>query len=142
MPRKASKPVPSNFLEQPPSVQPLLPDKEAEWGGFVNIPMTDKDKETYTAWFTVNETFLTESVAELVWAGLKLSVVFDCDNDCYIATFTGKGHPQFAMRMAMSARHRDLLNAIGLLVFKHYVMADRDWTQFTPKGEKRKWDFG
>lgn len=122
--------------------QTLLPDKDADWGGFVNIPVSEQDKEKFNAWFTENEAVLVDALSDLIFAGLKFSCVFDADNDCFIATLTGKGSPGLPLRMAMSARAGDYVTGVGLLLYKHFILADSDWGQFTPKGEKRKWTFG
>lgn len=140
MTRKKSQLPPSAV--KLPELYPLATDKDTPWGGFVNIPVSDADKEKFGFWFTEAEPVMIDTLSELMWSGLKLSVVFDGENDCFIATLTGKPHPDVDFRCAMSARHSSLPLALGLLLYKHFILADQDWSQFTQKGEKRKWNFG
>lgn len=139
-----SKKAVSTTVPVPPQREspPLLPDKDADWGGFVPVPVPDEERPRFEAWFAEVEPELAGYVSGLLLQGLKLSLAYDSENVCFIATFTGRGHPTSALRMSLSARAADERTATALLVYKHYVLAGQDWLQFTVKGDKRQWSFG
>jgi len=114
-------------------------EERAVWGGFVNVPLEADEKTHFKVWMTENETEIVEEVASTHLAGFKLSTVWDTENDCYIATLTGKGvkqhHPD--RQYALSARGNDWWTAICLVIYKHVVCCDYDWSSYWSENSKR-----
>lgn len=109
----------------------------AEWGGFINIAMTDEEKTAARNWITAFSGEVDSYLSDAVWEGLKLSVSADVSNECFIATFTGLPYLGSKLRCSLSARGATMWEATALLVYKHYVLAEGDWGKFTASGKKK-----
>lgn len=105
--------------------------------GFVNINLEEDEKTYYTQWAIENETEVWNELTEILLTGLKISIKNDAANDCFIASLTGKGARKFPLfNLTISARASSWTSAVSLLVFKHVVLAETDWSKYWT--EKRR----
>lgn len=108
---------------------------DMEWGGFINVRLTDEDKTAFAAWLKENEASVMTDFLECVTKGFKFSLSYDPDGDFYLATFTAGGLKMIGLnaRACMTARAPDWFEAVALLMFKHVVLAKGNWGSFKPK---------
>lgn len=108
---------------------------DAAWGGFLNVRLTDEQKAQFDEWRASVGAQFWSSLADIVAEGMKLSLVYDAENECFVATFTGAltGSPKF--REASSSRAGTWEEAVALMVFKHEVLAVNGWGDFRPKSK-------
>lgn len=96
------------------------------WGDmeFVNIALDEVQKTKYALWVKVPITPIGDLIGQAIVDDYKLSVGWDDNNQCFIATLTGKQDQKFNAMRSMSARSDDWYEAICLLMFKHFEMSD------------------
>lgn len=131
MPR-AKKDVSSPKPEKTTSQRQIEP----EWGGFLNLKLDDADKERFGVWFEASEKTISSLLDDAMIDGLKVSIGYDAENECYIATFTGKLIPAHDTRYAASARAGTYWEALALMCYKHFVLAEGNWFDFTPHNNR------
>lgn len=134
MPRAKKSPAQNNNTE---ASQPRKPADNAEWGGFINVAMSDEEKAAAREWIVAFSGEVDSYLSDAVWEGLKLSISADTSNECFIATFTGIPYEGSKLRCSLSARGATLWESTALLVYKHYVLAGGNWGQFTSSGKKK-----
>jgi hypothetical protein len=117
--------------------QPRKPADNAEWGGFINVAMSEEEKTAARSWIMAFTGEVDSYLSDAVWEGLKLSVSADVSNECFIATFTGLPYEGSKLRSSLSARGATMWEATALLVYKHYVLAEGNWGQFMSSGKKK-----
>lgn len=106
-------------------------ENSRNWQGFINIELSPDEKAFFPQWWQENADDIWDELQEIINSGLKFSLALDAQNDCYIASLTGNGvlkFPKFVC--AMSARTDALDKAIALLVYKHVVICDGDWSKY------------
>lgn len=132
MPRKKGTGVPSSSKTGTP-----VSAKDADWGGFINVRMTDDDKAKFALWEAENGRSLWTAFAELLGKGMKFSLAYDADGDFYLATFTAAGADLIGidLRCCLTARAPEWERSISLLIYKHEVMAEGDWGKYRPKSQ-------
>lgn len=96
-----------------------------EWQGFVDLPLTDAEKDRLAS--AVEEDFpdVGEFLSECLADGYKFSAVTDEKHSCVIATLTGKSEGCENAGFSLSARGPDLERAVLVLYFKHVVVCER-----------------
>lgn len=99
-----------------------------EWNGFIDVSLTDAQKDAFRAWRLETETDLPDLLAGIAVAGHKVTLNYVQSNDSFSASITGslKGDPAFAQ--TVSAFGRDVITALQMICFKHYVIAQEDWS--------------
>lgn len=113
---------------------------EPEWGGFLNMKLDDADKERFDGWLVENASRVGSALEDALNEGIKFSLSYDAENECYIATFTGKLIPAHDTRYAASARAGTVNEGIALIVYKHFVLAEGNWFDFLPhNGKLARW---
>jgi hypothetical protein len=112
-----------------------------DWGGYIDVRLTNEDKLQFEAWYEANQSewfgFLIDTLAD----GLKLGMMWDGGNSCYVATLNGRGVKTINKRFTLTARAGKFYEALALLCFKHYVMLEMDWGNWKP-ANKRQQDWG
>lgn len=106
-----------------------------DWGGFVDIRLTDGEKETFHHWHTELGDGIWGELVEVVSSGFKLGLSYDPSGDFYLATLTASGVDVIGLqdRYCLTARAPEWAMAIALLLFKHIVIARRDWGAYKPR---------
>lgn len=118
------------------SLQPRAVPASADWGGYINIRLTDEEKDDARSWIAEHQTEIFKYLTDDTWEGLKFSLSADVENQSFVATYTGAGWVGSKLRCALSARAGTWFEALGLLVYKHHVLASGDWGQYKTNGEK------
>lgn len=119
-------PVPSNkpaFYCEP----------NAPWGGYINIRIDDKQKEQFFEWLEGNREHIIPSMIDMQATGLKFTMSFDHENDCFIVSVTGALVVPYPDRYCVTSRAGEMSQALALAVWKHYVVANADYTNWLPK---------
>lgn len=131
MPR-AKKPTSSGSFKDDP--RPFTErNNDPLWGGFLNLRLTEAEVSMFKDWYGTQGANLWVLFEDILNTSLKFSITWDVENQCYIASFTGRLIPGQETRYATSARALSWEEATALLIFKHDVLADRNWANFMPK---------
>jgi hypothetical protein len=127
-------------LEKKGVVQMAKPQDERGWKGFINIRLSDADKEALSAADETSIVGLVDNAAGLLYAGYKLGFAYDKTSGSVQATLTCwiEGHPDYGH--AISARHPDFDRALHSLLYKHFTIAKECWTDFAPPAPVSTWD--
>ena len=113
---------------------------EPEWGGFLNLKLDDGDKERFVEWQQQSGADVWKLLDDAMIDGVKFSLSYDAENECYIATFTGRLIPAHNTRYAASARAATWEEASALLCYKHFVLCEGNWFDFLPhSGRLNRW---
>lgn len=108
---------------------------KVEWGGFVDIRLDDTEKDTFHHWHSELGEGVWSELAETVAQGFKLGLSYDPDGDFYLATLTAAGVDVIGLqdRYCLTARAPEWGMAVALLLFKHIVIARRNWGAYKPR---------
>jgi hypothetical protein len=91
---------------------------------FVNLKLTEEDRGTFTAWAEANNGDVLTYLEQLIGAGYKLSLNEDEENHCFIAAITGGQDNRDNRNKCMISRAPDLLDALQLALYKHFVLCN------------------
>lgn len=108
----------------------------AEWGGFINIKLSEEQKEAFHAWHAGagNEPALI--LDELLGAGMKVTLAYDRENECYICSYTGKLATFSSERFVTTTRAGTMSEVIALAVYKHAYIARGVYDDFMYTSKK------
>lgn len=106
---------------------------EATWGGFINIRLDEEQKSTFHTWFEDSSATVSGYVDDVLSEGMKVSIAYDRENQCYITTFTGALVSGSNERYVATSRAGTLNESLGLAVWKHFYLADGDYGNFKPR---------
>lgn len=113
---------------------------EPEWGGFLNLRLAEEDKVRFDAWYEGASQTIGTLLDDAMIDGLKVSMSWDVENECYIVTFTGSLIPAHNTRYASSSRAATYNEALALMCWKHFVLAEGNWFDFLPhSGKLNRW---
>jgi len=112
-----------------------------DWGGYIDVRMTGDEKELFAAWWEANGSEVFNWVIDILPTGLKLGLMWDGENQCYVASLNGKGVSGQEKRYTLTARSGKFDEAFALLCYKHYILLEQDWGNWKPSN-KRKQDWG
>lgn len=136
MPRKKTTKLPVPQTEHGKFYVP----SDAEWGGFINIRLEDEDKAKFDLWWSEHRTDAWSAFDDMLGEGMKVSLAYDAENECYICSLTGNGWKDSVKRWCMTTRAGTMDEVIALAMWKHYVLSDGDWGDYAPKtGRKKSW---
>jgi len=119
-------------------------DPKDEWGGYVQCDIGEAEREAFDIWLSESATLVEHLVVDALACGLKLTLVWDSKNECFIATLTGRPdiNGEAAFTCSLSARAGDMPTAMALLVYKHREVMGEDWTEWLINGSRGKRSFG
>lgn len=106
---------------------------EARWGGFINIRLSDEQKEEFHAWVEANGVHVSGYLDDHLSDGVKFGASFDRENECAVVTYTGALVAKSNERYCCTSRAGNLKLAIALAVWKHEVLAQGDYGNFSPR---------
>lgn len=133
--KPASNPAPPATV-----AQPYYCDPKADWGGFINIRLTDEHKAAFEAWLPENKNNVVPALEDLAARGMKIAFSYDAENEATVVTFTGNltsGKPD---RWCVTTRAGSLAECLALAVWKHYVVAGEVYDDYLPKtGSLKRW---
>lgn len=102
---------------------------QSDWK-FVNIALSTADERDFTDWFARERNNFIAMLEDLMANTYKLSLSYDFDNTCFIATVSGTKSSTINAGSSISARSDDFLESICLVLYKHYVMCEgKDWSE-------------
>lgn len=129
-------------LEKTGVVNSMAPrnGERPEFKGFINVRLSDADKEALQAADETSTIGLLDNAAGLLYEGYKMSFSYDKTSGSVQATLTCwvEGHADFGH--AISARHPDFDRALHSLLYKHFTIAKECWTDFAPPAPVSTWD--
>lgn len=121
--------------------QPFHLENDAAWGGFINIRLDDEQKSQFLAWYRDGSVNVEAALDEMLGLGLKVTFAYDGENECYICSATGalvganRDH-----RYTSTSRASTYHEALGLTVWKHYVLCEGDYGNYSPRSQTfMKW---
>lgn len=106
---------------------------EAKWGGFINIRLSDEQKEEFRVWLAEYGQHVAGYLDDALSEGIKFGAAADRENACFVVTFTGALVDGSNERYCCTSRNDTLNSAIALAVWKHEVLAGGDYGNFSPR---------
>jgi hypothetical protein len=95
---------------------------------FVNLKLTDEDKEAFSKWVDDNNGDILTYLEQLIGSGYKLSLNEDEENHCFIAAVTGGQDNRENRNKCLISRAPDLLEVLQMALYKHFVVCNAgDW---------------
>jgi len=120
--------------KQPTSNLPYYLPTDAEWGGFINIRLSEEQVAEFWHWYTENADGWTQWLPDLLSVGLKITFSFDPQNNCHICSVTGALVSEAPdARFCSNSRSAALTEVIALTYWKHAVLARGDYGRYRPK---------
>lgn len=120
-----------------PSVPQSKPDKveapQLEWGGWIDIQITEDMKEQFDIWFSERQEQMSSGLEDVVGTGLKLTLSWDGEHNTFVASLNGQGNSESLKRFTLTARSSNWWEAVGLCLYKHGVLLQGDWANYKPK---------
>lgn len=114
--------------------QPYFLESDAPWGGFINIRLSDQQKEEFHAWQEDNHEFSARYFDEMLGSGIKASFSYDAHNECYVLAVTGALVLDIASsRFCSTSRAGSMAEVVDLTVWKHDVLARGNYGNYKPK---------
>lgn len=104
---------------------------------FVNIRLTEEQVEDFQVWAAKNGGKVWEMLNDLAEAGYKHSTSPDPDNQCHISTLTATEHASENLKHCLSSRSDDLIEAVLLSCYKHFVLSDGG--EWVGSSARRNW---
>lgn len=118
--------------------------KDDQWAGFAQVNVGENEREKFDDWFSDAINTWWNWLQDELASGLKLTLVWDGANDCFIASLTGRpdieGEQEWTA--CLSARADNMTTALALLLYKHTQVTGGDWTDWLVNGTKTKRSFG
>jgi len=133
MPRK---PVKEELTQLPINERPLYSDPDAEWGGFINIRLSDEEKQAYRAWRETSPEEVWIILESLLGAGAKIGLSYDMENETHICTLQGRLMHVNESRFVVTTRAGTWGEAIALTCWKHAYLARGNYDDFKPRSGK------
>lgn len=102
----------------------------ADWNkfDFVEIRLDDKQKAEFKSKYSKDGQSLLALLDETVKNGYKLSIGYDTNNNCVIASLTCREPNDTNFNYVMTSRAADCWEATALAMYKHhFVVDDNDW---------------
>jgi hypothetical protein len=94
---------------------------------FINLTLTEKEKDGFEAWQLKEPRTIDELFDMLVFDEYKVTISVDKDNECYLASVTGKERSHNP-GMCMVSRSDNLKEVVALAVYKAlYFFPDGIW---------------
>jgi len=114
---------------------------EAPWGGFINIRLDDEQRADFFGWLEANTAHFPAMFDDMLGEGVKVTFAYDGEHEAYICTVTGGlvgSSP--TNRYASTSRAGTLNEVIALTVWKHFVLCEGDYGNYSPKNASfMKW---
>lgn len=119
-----------------------MPRKKAEkepppfkWLGYKNIHIPEIMRESAQA-FCTDEKNVWFSFNQLLIKGYTVKVYFDKKQESFKCTLTCQSHEEANFGYAMSSYAGDWYTSLAICIYKHYELADEDWSSIESKASK------
>lgn len=101
---------------------------KSNFGGYIQCRLTKADTELYLEWVEKNSVNVWQVLDSLCSNGMTFSCYFEeYDGSC--TAKLSYLHEKNFTTWILSAYHKDLESAVMLLLFKHLIMLDSDWSE-------------
>lgn len=91
---------------------------------FVNINLSKAEKTQFKSWFAEHQAEIPTLMTAFIAQGYKLSLKWDNENECFIATSTCTDEGMENSGKALSSRSDDWVEAIALNYFKTDILSE------------------
>jgi len=110
--------------------------KEIVWGGFVDVKLTDEEKQQFHDWSKDGGqwTYLDDCLADEI----KVSFQYDSDTETYLCSLTSVKHAGVGMRVVLTARASTWETSVMLALFKHFILLEGEWGRYLPQSGRFK----
>jgi len=100
-----------------------------EWAGFVPCELGVDGREAFDVWCTGMGQSFARLIDDALGTGLKLTMSYDGQNQCYVACFSGRPDVdgEIAFNAILSGRAGTFSQALQVLVYKHYELLRLAW---------------
>lgn len=115
----------------------LSPD--APWGGFINIRVDEEQKEEFHVWCRDNPEQAWAHFDDALGQGMKSSLAYDRENECYIMTLTGALVEGSTERYCVTSRAGTLGDVIALSMWKHVELVHEKYGDLRANGRMNNW---
>lgn len=109
---------------------------DAGWGGFINVRISDTQREDFHAWEQANAAHIGAYYEDHLSEGIKFSAAYDRENESFVVSYTGRLVALSPDRFCVTSRAGTLPQALALAVYKHEVMAEGDYIRFGSSGKQ------
>ena len=89
---------------------------------FINRNLLEEEKKSFTTWAKAETERIPDLLGQIMVDDYKVSCTWNDQNQCYIATLTGKEDCKFNPHKALSARSDDWFEALAMVTFKHLIL--------------------
>jgi len=111
--------------------------KTPQFIGFVQVTITTEQLNEFLEAVSTNHEIFAPIMAE-VDRGLRLTVSFIPENETYKASFFDISPKSHSAGYILTAEAPTSLEALDLLYFKHFVIANRNWLPFLAEATPTK----
>ena len=147
--REDAMPRGKQKAEQLPMFQPAVgmkrkTQKEDQWGGFVQVTIDEAHKDEFEQWASETGPAIYRELTDALASGLKFTLSYDGQNQCYIASLTGRPDTDGnrAFTCCLSARAGTFEDAIAVLMYKHCSLLHYDWWDAVNEPKRSRFSFG
>jgi hypothetical protein len=98
-----------------------------ELKGFISCDLSKDLKEQGKVWVAQHTDDLGAKVEALATDGYKISMSADRIHDCFQASATCTDAENADYGFCLTARAPDIWSALGMLLYKHYVVLEGEW---------------
>lgn len=112
---------------------------QSEFRGFINIHLTDADKEKIAA-SASDPQGIMDNLAGLLFEGYKVSLAYDVKSGAIQAVLTCWNPDSAHFGYAISSRHPEAIVALDSLLYKHFDLAAEQWLAIEQPPALTKWD--
>ena len=110
----------------------------AEFRGYINVNLTDAQKEKYPAW-AVSAAYW-EALEGFTAAGVNLSLKRERGTNGFLASATQRDPGSVNAGLCVTARGRDPATALGRLLFTLTILSKKDrWEDTQPLSNPDRW---
>lgn len=104
---------------------------------FITRSMDETEAASFKQWVKSVDKEASTMIQDAMLDDYKLSVTWDDNNECFIATLTGKQEQRSNADKALSSRSDDWYEAIMLTLYKHHVLFNGG--KWSGSSQKNNW---
>lgn len=105
---------------------------------YINISLSDSEKDSWAMWHDVNIANLDEALMAVMLQDWRYSVQRQRDNMCYIASLMALDLSHVIAGMCITARASNVLDAKSRLLYIYHEVLDGDVVKYVNTVSKRK----
>jgi len=105
---------------------------------FVDLNLTPDQRDRFGTWYADAQSEMGDYLLAVTTADYRIGLSYDAQNNTSIASLTGRKEASRNANRCLTARAPEPLEALALLLYKHFVVADQqEWASAGDNG--RKW---